>query len=141
MLTSVLILTISAVLLVYWFRYTCLLLLRAQNQPARIARVAEANGLSFLAVQGRLDTMSAHSSAELERQLDRDYRILAFLLEHAARGASPMEQIVLRIDFRLMQVCCRIVRIVSPANAKGPLAEMAAILTRMSGMIGDPAEG
>ena len=141
MFASILILMISVVLLLYWFRYTCLLLLQTREEPSRVARVAEANGLSFPSVHAQLAEQGASCSRATERALDRDYRILAFLLRHAPDlGGSPMEQFVLTLDFRLMQVWYRVTQSFSPETSRTALQEMTAILTRMSGMLTERAE-
>ena len=44
----------SVLLLGYWFRYTCLLILSAKTTRDFAGEVAEANQLSFLEVQARL---------------------------------------------------------------------------------------
>jgi hypothetical protein len=144
MFASILILSISVVLLLYWFRYTCLLLLQKDEELARVARVAEANGLSFLAAHAQL-TQPVQSGTlgwtATERALDRDYRILAFLLSHAPDlGGSPVEQWILALDFRLMQVWYRLTKTFSPESSRIALQEMTAVLTRMSGMLSERAE-
>jgi hypothetical protein len=138
MLASLLISGISAVLLLYWFRYACLLLLRTHQDPALVARVAEANGLNLLAVQGQLRSPEGGNWQTVERALDHDYEILAFLLEHASElGGSRLERLVLGIDFRMLQLWQRLLRPVAPETARQTLAEMAAVLTRMSAMVGE----
>jgi hypothetical protein len=141
MLASILISGISAVLLLYWFRYACLLLLRTHQEPAVVARVAEANGLNLLAVQGQLRSPESGNWQAVERALDHDYEILAFLLEHAAElGGSRLERLALGMDFRLLQAWYRLVQSVAPDNARQALTEMAAVLTRMSVMVGEKSE-
>ena len=141
MIASIFILGISIVLLLYWFRYTCLLLLQNHNEPALVARVAEANGLNLLTVQYELRAVDASQWQAVERALDHDYEILAFLLEHATElGGSRLERLVLAIDFRLLRLWHRLVRSVAPENARQPLTEMAAVLTRMSAMVGEKAK-
>jgi hypothetical protein len=141
MLASILISGISLVLLLYWFRYTCLLLLRARQEPSLVARVAEANGLNLLGVQGQLRSSDSGSWRAVERALDHDYEILAFLLEHAAElGGSRLERSILALDFRIMQVWYRLTRGSAPRNAHAALSEMAAVLTRMSVMLGEKSE-
>jgi hypothetical protein len=141
MLASVLISGISVVLLLYWFRYTCLLLLRARQEPGLVERVADANGLNLLAVQDQLHSPDAANWQAVERALDHDYQILAFLLEHAAElGGSRLERSILAIDFRLLQFWYRLMRTAAPHNARAALSEMAAVLTRMSAMLGEKSE-
>jgi hypothetical protein len=116
-------------------------LLRARHEPALVARVAEANGLNLLGVQDQLRSSDAGNWQAVERALDHDYEILAFLLEHAAElGGSRLERSVLAIDFRVLQVWYRLVRTAAPENAHAALTEMAAVLTRMSAILGEKSE-
>ena len=79
MIASVLIIVCSAVLLVYWFRYSCLLLLR-NAAPAATPFADERFSIGMV-----LDNAGTEKNlTELERALDRDYKLLSYLLKHAA---------------------------------------------------------
>jgi hypothetical protein len=120
------------------------LLLQRHEEPACVARVAEANGLSFLTANAQLAQPSQSGGSgwkTTEQALDRDYRILAFLLSHAPEfDGSPVEQWILALDFRLMQAWYRVTQSLSPDTSRVALQEMTAILTRMSGMLSERAE-
>jgi hypothetical protein len=138
MLVSLLIVAVAVLLLAYWFRYTCLLLIRAEPEAEKVVSVAEANALNLPSIQAKL--RGAGTLDGLDAALEDDYRILSFLLNHAAGlGVSRGEQIILAIDFRLMQVWYWITRKLWPAMAHHPLREMTAILARMAGAIGERA--
>src|SRR5690242_21902222 len=83
----------SALLFVYWFRYTCLLILSAKTTRDYAGEVATANQLSFLEVQAELREGAA--SADLDRlhaSLERDYAVVSYLLKHAAGAARSEER-------------------------------------------------
>jgi hypothetical protein len=124
MLASILISAVSVVLLGYWFRYSCLLLLRAQvdeslDMPGR---------LSSLDVRRRL-----HTEPNLEallRSLERDYRVVTYLLEHSSTlGAQSVEDRLLRLDYKLMQAWYCVTRTVAPQQARCAVVEMAGVLS------------
>lgn len=124
MFTSILILTVSVVLLVYWFRYCCLALLRnSGDEPSLIAE----NGFRFQDVRRRL--YSEPDLDALHQVLDRDYRLVTYLLQHAAAlGEHTVERRILLLDYKLMQGWYRFTRTVAPAQARKALGERAAIL-------------
>src|SRR5690242_17329800 len=98
MIASVLIIGFSALLLVYWFRYSCLLLLRNSNSEYQVPD----ERFGFSRVKEQLHT-EVNLDA-LHRELSRDYRLLTYLLEHAAGLSLPtLEDRLLVIDYRVMQ--------------------------------------
>jgi len=134
MIATVLIIAFSLVLFVYWFRYSCLLLLRrSSEQPA-----AAANRFSFVRVQQ--DLPGAMELDPLRRSLDRDYRLLTYLLDHAAGlELEKLEYRLLVIDYRLMQMWYRLTRWAAPGQARLALGEMADVLNVLVGRIGEQA--
>jgi hypothetical protein len=124
MLAGILITTVSIVLLGYWFRNSCLLLLRAHmDQKADVP-----GRLSSLEVRQRL-----HTEPNLEpllRSLERDYRVVTYLLEHSStRRAHSLEDRLLRLDYKLMQAWYCVTRTVAPQQSRRAVAEMAGVLT------------
>ncbi len=140
MISSLLIIAVSAVLFVYWFRYTSLLILRTKTAEDYTAEVASANNLCFPHVQDRLRADSAAAGWDsLEESLARDYRLLTYLFRHAADfqvGGCPIEQRVLMIDFRLMQVWYKMTRRFAAPRAKQALEEMSQILGYLANEMG-----
>lgn len=135
MLASVLILTVSVALLIYWFRYCCLGLLRnLEDQPSLVPE----NRFSFQDVRNRLQTDS--DLDPLDRALDRDYRIVSYLLLHAAGlGAHSLEHRILLLDYKLMQAWYWLTRAAAPAQARKALSERAAILGCLAQKMGEQA--
>ena len=138
MLASVLIILVCLFLLVYWFRYTCLLLLSTAEQAERATQVARANRLSFRDVQQKLEDRAAALDA-LHRALERDYRILEFLLEHSEPNVRSLEQRLLKLDYRLMHVYYRLMRNSSADRSRAALSEMSRILTCFAQKMGERA--
>ena len=138
MVASVFILTVSVALLVYWFRYTCILLLR--NSGADGVEPAKDLRLNFQLFQDSLDQGSGASLDTLHRALDRDYEVLTYLLEHAASlSLNPFERHVLAFDYRLMKVWYRLTLLFAPAQANRPVTEMTSIVRFLAQRIGRQA--
>jgi hypothetical protein len=137
MFASVLIIGFSLILLVYWFRYTCILLLR--NSGAEGTKPVNLR-LNFQNLQDALNAGSGASLDSLHRALDRDYAVLIYLLEHAASlNLNPFERHVLAFDYRLMRIWYRLARLAAPAQAGTALAEMASIVHFLAHRIGGQA--
>jgi hypothetical protein len=135
MLASILIIVFSLVLFVYWFRYSCILLLRSRaDQPAAEA----ADGFQYADVQQQLPT--AVELDPLHRALDRDYKVLTYLSEHAAGlKLERVEYRLLVLDYKVMRGWYRLTRSSAPQQARRALAEMADILGVLVGRIGEQA--
>ena len=145
MISSIFILIFSAVLFVYWFRYTCVLMLRSKTPQDYSARVVEANHLSYPSVELRLSGDGWDGEfGQLMFSLKRDYRLLSYLLKHAAGlqlGGSTLEQSMLMIDFRIMQWSCKATRYFSPALSKAALREMTQVLHNFANTMGERVAG
>jgi hypothetical protein len=125
MLTSALIIGFSLVLLVYWFRYSCLLLLR--QQATQDSTVRNDSRFNFVAVQEQLKR--GDQLDPLHQSLQRDYQILTYLLDHATSlDVGSVEDRLLVLDYRLMERWFRITRRLAPQQARSALSEMASIL-------------
>jgi hypothetical protein len=141
-IASVLIIIVSGVLFVYWFRYTCLLILNTKTARDYAKDIAAANQLSFLEARATL----AGSVAKLEKldqvheSLDRDYELVTYLLDHAARYSAvkdPIEHWILRFDFRLMTIGYRVTRGFSKRVARAALLEMTSIVGHLANSMGE----
>src|SRR5882724_3608719 len=137
MIASILILMFSAVLVVYWFRYSCVLLLRnaaeRAQQPLTDERFSIKLVLERVRTEQHLDT--------LERALDRDYHMLTYLLKHAADlELASIENRLLILDYRLMRLWYRITLTIAPTQALKALAEMASARAAVAGQGGQQSE-
>lgn len=139
MLASVLIIAISALLLIYWFRYTCLLLLRARaEQTEALAPISDVR----LGMAGIREKLKGEVGLDaLETLLNRDYRVLTYLLEHAAgHGLNSIEDRMLVLDFRIMRWWFRLTRVAAPRQALDALSEMSMVLNVLIGKLGPQAK-
>lgn len=136
MVVSILIAAVSFGLLLYWFRYSCILLLRNSLDETRIA--VENSAYSFRQVRDQL--RDAVPMDGFERALERDYRLLTYLIEHAAGlDLNSIEDRLLVMDYRVMQMCYRVTRSIAPESARRALAEMADVLGVLAGRLDERA--
>ena len=123
MLASILIIVFSFVLFAYWFRYSCILILSSRGEQG--ARIGDsfhfADVQKRLAVESELDPL--HSA------LDRDYRLLIYLKDHAASlDLERFEYRLLVVDYKLMRCWYRLTRSYAPRQARHALKEMADVV-------------
>src|SRR5258708_4110437 len=138
MFASVLIIAFSLALLVYWFRYSCILLLRNQAELAVSSLPAADNRFHIVEVRERLRT--AQHLDPLHQSLERDYQVLTYLLQHAAGlELSTVEDRLLVLDYKVMQAWYQLTRIAAPDQAREALTEMALVLGILAGKIGERA--
>jgi hypothetical protein len=134
MFASVLIIAFSLVLFAYWFRYSCLLLLRSRADQPVVAENRFNCGSVQRALKEGMDLDPLHQS------LDRDYRVLTYLLDHAAGlEFEQLEYRLLVLDYRMMQGWYRLTRSAAPRQARKALGEMAEVLNVLIGRIGEQA--
>lgn len=134
----------SALLLVYWFRYMCLMIVSAKTTRDYAAEVATANQLGFIQVQAQLHALHG-APAELDRlhaALDRDYALLTYLLKNAAHSAneeSPIEARMLAVNYRLMAAWSRLSRRFSVSASTRALEQMALVVAHFANVMGERA--
>ena|SRR6266545_3394112 len=120
MFASFLIIGVSLVLMAYWFRCTCLLLLEASPGDKRVAALSPPDQARS-AGQAKMDP--------LHQALERDFALVAYLLRHAAGiELDPLERHMLTADYRLMRLWYRVTRSAFPARAESALREMASVV-------------
>jgi hypothetical protein len=141
MAASILIILFSTALLIYWFRYTCLLILGTRTGKDYAAGVAAANDLNFPGVLANV--VSAETPRQLkalEQSLERDYRLLTYLLAHtvgANLGGITLEQRLLMLDFRLMRLLFGLTRAFAPSRARAAVLEMTEVLNHLANAMGE----
>jgi len=134
-LTSGLIIAISVILFVYWLRYSCVLLLRNAQERSQLANAADER-FSIASVLHRLRTESDLSA--LERDLERDYHVVRYLIEHTADlELASIENKLLVLDYKLMRVWSRLTRTLAPVQSRKALSEMATVLQVLVAQIGE----
>jgi hypothetical protein len=127
MLASILIIAFSLILFVYWFRYSCILLLR--NAVEQVAAPALEPDTRF----GCSDVLERLKTGEtldpLHSALNRDYQMLTYLIEHAAGlEMTSFEDRLLVLDYKVMQFYYRATRVILPEQARKALTEMATVM-------------
>jgi len=141
MIASILIIVFSAVLFVYWFRYTCLLILSTKTTKDYTSLVASANQLELLETQESLRMgVEPERLDGLRASLENDYRVLTSLLRHAAEfqiGGYNIEQRMLMVDFACMQLWYGVCRRFSQSQAHQTLDEMSSIVSHFANAMGE----
>jgi hypothetical protein len=147
LIASLLIIVASTALFLYWFRYTCLLLLEQKNsleagEPNYASRVTETIRLSFPHLERslRLDA-GAVALDMLHDGLESDRKMLTDLLAQFT-GAESIDHRLLMIDYKLMQKWyCLTKRLDDSTRARNALTEMSLILNYFASEIGENAAG
>ena len=135
MIASVLISVISVGLLAYWLRYSCVFLLRSARQRTELAQVPD-DRFDLDSVIARLN--AGIDLAQVELELDRDYAVVSYLIEHAADlEVASIENRLLVIDYKLMRLWSRLTRSISPQQSRKALAEMASVLGVLVSQMGE----
>src|SRR5678815_1899303 len=149
MFVSITIIGFSLLLFLYWFRYTCLLILSTRTAKDYTAQVARANQLEFPLIRAHLrqemaaaaNELSTPNMEALRTSLERDYRLLTGLLSHAAQfqvGGVTIEQRMLMIDYQAMRLWYTAsLRFSKSAHARQALEEMADIVAHFANAMGE----
>jgi hypothetical protein len=138
MLAGILIIASSLTLFIYWFRYSCILILRTRCEAAAASTVAPDTRFSFAQVRESLKSDLALDP--LAASLERDYRVLIYLIEHAAGlELDSIEDRLLMVDYRVMQMVYRLSRTVAPVRARKALSEMLSVLNVLAVSIAEQA--
>ncbi len=141
MLVGTLILFFCTLTLMYWFRYTCQLILRTRGQKDYSEVVAEANGLSFLENRRRLQSETRDALDTIQRSLHRDYELVCCLLRHSSGGREnrTFQQILLRVDYLILRTLYCFARLGSGRLARYALLEMANVVGYLAHSMGERA--
>ncbi len=127
MLASILIIAFSLVLFVYWFRYSCILLLRNAAEDS-VTPAIEGDD-RFRCAEVLASLKNGEALDPLHQALARDFQIFHYLLEHAAGlELGAFEDRLLVLDFKVMQFYYRATRFIFPEQARKALTEMATVL-------------
>jgi hypothetical protein len=136
MIVSIIIAVFSSALLLYWFRYSCILMLR--NSSLETSTMAVDSQFSCRQVK---ELLRGDAQLDpLERALERDYRLATYLIEHSAGvDFNSVEDRLLALDYRVMRWYFRITRSASPRRARRALAEMADVVGVLAGRLDERA--
>jgi len=140
---TVLFLIASVALFLYWFRYSCLLILRTRTAENFGLRVSLANGLKFHQVQVEVDQSLDHELPNLYDLLEKDYGVTTHLLA-AVAAATPKENrkelALLRLNFRLTQGLFLLSNTLGLGYARQAIAEMADTVEYFANSFGEQTE-
>ena len=143
MWVTALTIVLSGSLLVYWFRYSCLLILRARSARDYATAVAQANALQFPQIQQKLEAITAAQLPSLDvlrRALDRDYKLLIWLMRHGSEFRTSGRQVehkMLLLDYQLLRTWYTCSRRVSVRRGRHALEEMVNMVRHTAGMMGE----
>jgi len=139
MIVSVAIIIFSALLFGYWFRYSCVLILRARPTEDHSGAVIETAGLRVLEVQTALNSSLSADFDGLRASLEADYRWVVRGLNAAAAlpvDFTPIEKWMLEVDFQMMRAWYALTRTLSKEQARKALLEMSTIVTVFANSLG-----
>lgn len=137
MVETILILAFSLALFVYWFRYTVLLLLSEEQAGQNGAVIHQ---LSLLETREALNRAGDMPLGPLHSSLQNDYKMLRYLLDHAAgMGLNPLERYLLLVDYQMMGFWYYLTRSTSRGQARRALSEMAGVLSYIAYKMGERA--
>ena len=137
---SILLIGLSLALFAYWFRYSCLLILRTQTAEDYAGEVSRANGLSFDLVKGQIESEKKVNLDELYRSLERDYKIVSQLLDQvpaSSMGENQLQSKLLRANFRATQLWFRVSRSLGIPASTSALEEMAETISHFANTLGE----
>ena len=137
MFASVLIIVLCTALLGYWFRYSCILLLRSSVEQVGAMNLAIQGTFQSAEIQGCLQTAELDP---LHAVLQRDYQVLTYLVRHASGvKLESFEEKLLVWDYKVMQFWYSVTKTAAPEQARQALCEMASVITVLSSRIGQRA--
>jgi len=140
MVTSVVIIILSLAMFVYWFRYSCILILEASWNEEHSQTVACQNELFFGTVEESLARAeSAQAMDRVRDLLDRDLAQVMSLLSACPvvrETGQSLECRMLMLDYQVMKVWYAATRTTAGPKAQQALREMAQVVGYMAGELG-----
>ena len=137
---SILLIGLSAGLFLYWFRYTCLLILRTHTPEDFAGSVVQTNGLRFESVRLALETQSNPNLKELYQSLERDYAIVKQLIDQvspAVRSENELEHRLLAANYSLTKIWFRVANGLGLPMATSALEEMSETVAHLANNFGE----
>jgi hypothetical protein len=127
----------SILLFVYWFRYTCLLILSTKTARDYAGEVAAANDLSFLEVQELLRDSGPVELDQLNASLERDFALLSNLQQQSE--VEGIEDGMLKMNYTVYRFLFKTVGRFSPDMARKALDEMSGVISHFANALGERA--
>jgi hypothetical protein len=136
---SLLLIFLSIALFAYWFRYSCVLILRTRTAEDFALEVGRANGLSFHQVRGAMEAEGRADLDQIYQALDRDFSIITQLLDRLSTTGDQniLEGKLLRANFRVSQAWFRVSRAMGLPSAAGAIEEMTDTISHFANSFGE----
>jgi hypothetical protein len=140
MVISIVIIILSLAMFVYWFRYSCVLILESSFSEEQSQVIAAQNGLWFGSVE---ESLAQADKAEMDRVkylLDKDLsRVLSLLTKcpSVLEAGQSLECRMLVLDYQIMKAWFALTRSTAGPKAQQALREMALIVGYLAGEYGD----
>lgn len=135
MIASIVIIALTATLLVYWFHYSCVLILESDWNDEQAREIAAQNELIFHKVEDVLT--NARSAEEVDRVRDLLDRDLQRVLSMMAGGERSLESRMLTANFQVAKAWYSATRNVAGPKAHNALRSMSRIVGYLAGEVGD----
>lgn len=129
----------SSLLFVYWFRFTCVLILSARTAQDYAAKIATAHHLSFPEVQVRLQQAATADFDGMKDMLDRDYALVLQLMSRMEAGKSGIEERMLSVHYFLTGVWYRTSVHFSERYGRQALEQMSQVVAHFANTVGEAA--
>jgi len=131
-----------AIVSLFWAHCASLLSVRDQRERDYTRHVAEANGLTFLEARSSLeeDPLDSAVFETVHRSLDRDYRLLIYLLHHVPvpdAGVPAMHEWLLRMNYRTLAFCFLLTGRVSRSLGRRVLLDMSSVVAQLANVMGE----
>jgi hypothetical protein len=138
---SALVIAFSLALFLYWFRYSCILILRTRTTADFSSSLASGSDLTFDQIQRELESGSTGVDLETFRRcLEHDYELISSLLSRApaiTEHFSQLEQMMLQADYKVMQAWDTASRRLFRQPSRRAIAEMSAIVAFFANVAGE----
>jgi len=122
----------------YWFRYTCLMILRTKPAHDFARAAAEAYNLNFPDVTATLRD-GARNFDVLQQRLDNDYAQVMRLLREANAAGDALETGMLKVHYAILHAASAVIRRVAPGKAAGALSHMSDTISHFAAVLGEQA--
>jgi hypothetical protein len=129
----------SLLLLAYWFRYTCLLMLTARTTQDFAVEIVAAHQLSFPEIQALLRSGASVELDQLSESLERDFAVVSRLVAHDS--AAGIEDRMLGMNYSVAHMLFRVAGRFSPEIARQALQEMSDVVAHFANGLGERAAG
>jgi hypothetical protein len=141
LILSTLVIFFSFALFAYWFRYSCILILRTRTTTDFGGVLTANSNLTFDQIQRELESSAAEGDLAAFRQaLERDFSFVTTLLAKAPgvnEQFSEIEQWMLQADYRVMQAWDNASRRLVGQPSRRAIEEMSAIVAFFANVAGE----